>query len=346
MSDNFDPSGVAVQNGQFMGLTVTESEAETLILPIPWDVTTSYRAGTVHGPQAVLEASCQLDFGNSTLSDAWTMKVHTLPIPQEWFEKSQELRKLTENYIHFLEQGGDVETDSKQQEILAEANLECEKLFNWSYQTVLKHLKVGKRVFTLGGDHAVPLGPIKAYAEMHPNMSILHFDAHADLRFQYEGFKHSHASIMNNVLSETAVEKIVQIGIRDVSPFEMNISETNPRVKTYYDWDIQERLQTGESWSSFCAEVVSQLSQEVYVSFDIDGLDPKLCPHTGTPVPGGLEFSQAVGLIKAVQKSGRKIIGADVVEVAPHPERLDEWDGNVGARLLFQILCCHFESLK
>jgi agmatinase len=190
-------------------------------------------------------------------------------------------------------------------------------------------------VAMVGGEHSVPLGYIRALSEQHERFGILQIDAHADLRKSYEGFTYSHASIMYNVLKLPAVGRLVQVGIRDYSHDEVNLMKrAMGRVIAFLDEDIKERLYNGKTWDSICDEIVGQLPKEVYISFDIDGLDPKLCPHTGTPVAGGLEFHQAVHLIKKVALSGRIIIGFDLCEVAGGD---DDWDANVGARILFHL---------
>lgn len=343
MPTSFNPSGLAIHNGAFLGLEVDIEEADIVILPVPWDVTTSYRPGTVGGPEAVIEASYQLDLYSPILSDVWKMKVATLPIPVEWQKKSEEIRKKSAQYIEFLEQGGDVSESKEQSHALSEINEACLQMTSWVQAQSKAFLERDQKVIVLGGDHSVPLGAMQMYAEKYSNLSVLHFDAHADLREAYEDFQHSHASIMHNVLNSTSVKKLVQVGVRDISIDEVNLIERDDRIHTFLDWDIQDRLQEGEPWKSICKDIVSHLTDNVYVSFDIDGLDPKLCPSTGTPVPGGLEFSQAVTLIQTVLKSGRKIVGADLVEVAPSP-RGDDWDGNVGARMLFQLCVAILKS--
>jgi agmatinase len=258
--------------------------------------------------------------------------------------KSEALRKKTSRYIGFLEDGGSAEADPEMTAILAEANREAEALYRWSEAETKKWLAKGKRVVTVGGDHATSRGPIAAHAEKYPGLSVLHFDAHADLRVAYEGFPNSHASIMDHVVQMPGVSKLVQIGIRDVSPGEIERTRSNPKIATYFDWDLQGRKMRGESWDAICADIVSKLGPTVYVSFDIDGLDPKLCPSTGTPVPGGLEFMEAVHLVQKVVASGKRIVGADLVEVAPNPTG-DPWDGNVGARMLYQLTLAVAKSL-
>jgi agmatinase len=187
----------------------------------------------------------------------------------------------------------------------------------------------------VGGDHSTPLGFMEALAEKHSEFGILQIDAHCDLRKAYEGFEFSHASIMYNALKLRQVKKLVQVGIRDWCEEENNyIRSSKGRVVTFFDHAMKRSLYEGTSWKSLCDKIVSQLPKNVYVSFDIDGLDPKLCPSTGTPVPGGLEFEQAVYLIEQVVRKGKKIIGFDLNEVAPGA---DEWNGNVGARMLYKM---------
>lgn len=174
-----------------------------------------------------------------------------------------------------------------------------------------------------------------ALAEKHAEYGILQIDAHADLRNAYEGFTYSHASIMFNALKLPQVKKLVQVGIRDLCQGEAElVDQSNGRITTFYDYKIKNKLYEGNSWQKQCKKIIAQLPQKVYISFDIDGLDPKLCPATGTPVPGGFEFEEAVYLIKTLVQSGREIIGFDLCEVAPGDS---EWNGNVGARLLYKL---------
>jgi agmatinase len=207
--------------------------------------------------------------------------------------------------------------------------------------TATRHLDEGKLVAVLGGDHSTPLGLLDALAARYEGaeadgFGILQFDAHADLRAAYEGFEFSHASIMYNALKIKPVQRLVQVGIRDICEAEARLAdESNGRVTIFYDAYLQEERLNGTPWKKICKKIVANLPQHVYISFDIDGLDPKLCPGTGTPVPGGLEFEQACYLIKYVVKSGRRIIGFDLNEVAPGTD--PDWNGGVGARLLYKL---------
>jgi agmatinase len=157
-----------------------------------------------------------------------------------------------------------------------------------------------------------------------------------DLRDSYEGLEWSHASVMHNVLTKIArVSRIVQVGVRDFGEGEMDVGiEEGDRVVTFFDDQWAEEMAEGAAFSDLCRRVIEKLPERVYVSFDIDGLDPALCPGTGTPVPGGLSFHHASILLHAVRESGRRVIGFDLVEVAPGN---GEWDANVGARVLYKL---------
>jgi agmatinase len=131
------------------------------------------------------------------------------------------------------------------------------------------------------------------------------------------------------------LEKLVQVGIRDFCEEEWDyICNSNYRVVAYLDKAIKERQYEGETWKQIADEIVNQLPEKVYISFDIDGLDRKLCPNTGTPVQGGFESEQIFYLIKKITESGRKIIGFDLVEIGVGQT---DWDSNVGARILWRL---------
>lgn len=332
---SFDPSGVGDVNAGLFGLPFTVDEAELVIIPVPWEVTVSYSAGTAQGPQAIKDASPQIDLYEPAIKDAWKLGIAMEEISGEWQATSDVLREKSERYIKWLEQG-EPEIDSEANAgIPDEVTQKGEELLQWLKQKSLTYLNQGKTVAVLGGDHSTPLGLIHALAEKHEEFGILQLDAHADLRVAYEGFKYSHASIMYNALQLPQVKKLVQVGIRDLAQSEAEMAEqSNGRITTFYDAVLKENLYEGNTWKKECKRIIAQLPQKVYLSFDIDALDPKLCPGTGTPVPGGFEFEEAVYLIKALVKSGREIIGFDLNEVAPGDT---EWNGNVGARLLYKV---------
>ena len=333
---NFDANGIGQLNDGLFGLPFTLEECETVLIPVPWEVTVSYGGGTAEGPQAILAASYQVDLYDPLVSDAWKKGIGMDPISQEIKEKSNHLRGSAEQYIDALANGAKGnEPDLKKTADLIRQ--ECLWLNNWVKSKALHFLRQGKTVGLIGGDHSTPLGMIQALAETHKSFAILQIDAHADLREAYEGFEFSHASIMFNALKIGQVEKLVQVGIRDYCKEELDLIESSGgRVKTFFDRDLKYAQYNGDSWDRICNRIVRELPQDLYLSFDIDGLDPKLCPHTGTPVAGGFEAEQILFLLEKIVKSGRRIIAFDLNEVAPGPEG-DEWDANVAARLLYRI---------
>jgi agmatinase len=331
----FDPNGPANDSSGIFGLPYTEKEAELVLIPVPWDVTVSYTTGSGKGPAAILEASKQVDLFLQDVPNAWEHKIYMVPVPEELRKKSKKARKAAEQYIAFLLDNPDVAKSAEGKELLSVVNTACHEMNMWVYDTSKKYIRAKKKIALIGGDHSTPLGIITALSEVS-EFSVLHIDAHCDLRKAYEDFTYSHASIMFNVLKNKHIKNIVQVGIRDWCQEEQDIiGKSRGRVKAYFDENLKNEQYKGRSWSELCDEMISHLDKRVYISFDIDGLDPKLCPNTGTPVPGGLEYHQALMLIKKVVASGRKIVGFDVVEVAPGRE--DEWDANVGARLIYQM---------
>lgn len=339
----FDPNGPAGAYSGIFGLPYSAEQADLILIPVPWDVTVSYATGTAKGPAAILEASRQVDLFLADVPQAWNNAVHMLPLPEELRKRSKKARKYAEAYVHFLtEQPEQAETERAKQ-LLAFVNAECASMNDWVYNQAKKIIQAGKMVALIGGDHSTPFGLLKALAEKH-TFSVLHIDAHADLRIAYENFTYSHASIMYNALQLKGLKNLVQVGIRDWCQQEQDIVEKSKgRIIMFTDEHLKNRQYVGKTWSEQCDEIIANLGDRVYISFDIDGLDPKLCPNTGTPVPGGLEFYEALLLIKKVVQSGRQLIGFDVVEVAPGK---DEWDANVGARLIYQLANQMFLSLK
>lgn len=332
---NFDPNSLGDKQNNIYGLPFTAEEAEVVLLPVPWEVTVSYAAGTANGPQAIFDASFQVDLYDAKIKDAWKIGIAMDKFPKDLKKKSDALRKQSEKYIALLEEGNNPEKNKKMKSIQKSVNKECEGMIEWVKEKSSYFLKKEKIVGLIGGDHSTPLGLIQALAKKHPSFAILQIDAHADLRDAYEGFTYSHASIMYNALKTNAVKKLVQVGIRDYCEAEANmIKNSNGRIATFFDRDIKSKLYEGKSWKDICKEVIDQLPKYVYISFDIDGLDPKLCPNTGTPVAGGFEFEQICYLIEQIVESRRNIISFDINEVAPGK---DEWDANVGARLLYRI---------
>ncbi|HEY8969873.1 MAG TPA: agmatinase family protein [Puia sp.] len=333
---HFDANGASNPKNNIFGLPFSEEDARLVILPIPWEVTVSYGAGTARAAEHVFAASMQVDLFDSETNDAWKKGFFMRQPDKKVLMKSDYLRKEAELYIDYTSKGEVLEKNSFMCKSLKEINEGSANLIKWVYEQTRTLLEKGKLVGLLGGDHSIPLGYFKAIAEKHGDFGILQIDAHCDLRKSYENFVYSHASIMYNALQEIPqLKRLVQIGVRDYCQEEWDyIRNSNYQVITYFDKDIKERAYEGQSWKQIADEIVSHLPDKVYVSFDIDGLDPKLCPNTGTPVHGGFEAEQVFYLIKKIIHSGRKFIGFDLDEIGVGET---DWDANVGARVLWKL---------
>jgi agmatinase len=333
----FDPNAPAQPGAGVFGLPHDETAARVVLVPVPWEATTSYGGGASDGPRAIREASLQVDLYDLDVEKPYELGVHMLPEPEDVVRWNGQAKALAARVI---ERGGAGEDPEL---LLATKKVDelSQKVDDWVERETARLLDAGKIVGVVGGDHSVPLGALRALAKRTPSFGVLHFDAHSDTRCAYEGFAGSHASIMHNVLETIpAVTKIVQVGIRDVCEEEIAYCRAQgARLRMVTDREMVLRRHEGEPFAAMAREIVSELPNQVWVSFDIDGLDPRFCPHTGTPVPGGLDFREAVTILREVSASGRKILGFDLNEVAPNPtDPSDEWDGNVGARLLYKLI--------
>ncbi len=327
----FDPNGPGIA-GKLFGLPFSEDTSELVIVPVPWEVTVSYHAGTARAPHAVLGASSQVDVFQKDIPDAWKLGMSMLPVPDSILQESNKLRELAAQHIQAVESGKPVDANDP---LLTSINEACENLNIYTKATTQRWLKEGKLVGLIGGDHSTPLGFLRALSERYDRFGILQIDAHADLRKAYEGFTYSHASIMYNALKLPAVGRLVQLGIRDFCQEEMDvIKRSMGRVVTFFDEDIKSWEYQGNTWDEICEEIIKPLPELVYISFDIDGLDPKLSPSTGTPVPGGYSLPQIIHLIRKLVLANKRIIGFDLCEVAPGST---DWDASVGARVLWQL---------
>ena len=331
---DFDPNSPSDPEGGIFGLPYSEKEAALVLLPVPWEATTSYGGGTAGGPAAILEASGQIDLFDGEVDRPYLAGLHMLEEDRGVRAWNKRARAAAKKVIAV---GGQVPAKGPLRRALEEVNVLSLKLDAWVEAQCSRLMDADKVVGLVGGDHSVPLGAFRAAARAYGDFGILHFDAHSDTRIAYEGFVGSHASIMHNALETVPqVKKIVQVGIRDYCEQEdAYIRSQGVRAKVYFDRELCERRFSGEPFARTADEIVSHLPDNVWVSFDIDGLDPKLCPHTGTPVPGGLEFAEANRILRALALSGRTILGFDLVEVAPG--KGDEWDANVGMRLLYKL---------
>ncbi len=331
----FDPSGTGSYRDGLFGIKTSAEAARIVILPVPWEVTTSYGGGTAGGPEAVLQASPQIDLFDLEVGAAYEKGYHLLPIPSEVLNLNKKLRPHALKVREALENGEELSKDL--QKTRDEINAACAIVCDFVYTQTRAILERGQIPAVLGGDHSSPEGCIRAVSEaLGGDLGVLHIDAHADLRVQYQGFQRSHASIMNNVMTAPwKPKKLVQVGIRDFSREEHALIMEREDITTFFDADLKRALFEGQSWKNLCDAVMEQLPKNVYVSFDIDGLSPEYCPGTGTPVPGGLSFDQATYLLASLKRAGKRIVGFDLNEVATRGD--DEWDGNVGARMLYKL---------
>jgi agmatinase len=338
----FDPNSVGLKSNNIFGLPFNEDDAQLILLPVPWEVTVSYGKGTSRGPENIFNAAMQVDLYDADVKDGWKQGFYMLPVDKNIRKKSDFLRQCAELILSYIMDGGNVVDNDQLSNKLKEINNGGKMLLDWVYEMTLEQLKKGKKVGLIGGDHSTPLGFIKALSEIHSDFGILQVDAHADLRNAYEGFTYSHASIMYNVMGQIPqVKKLVQVGIRDYCDEEVQMIEaSNGRIQTFFDHDIKSRMYEGATWKQVCSDIIESLPQKVYISFDIDGLDPKLCPHTGTPVPGGFEAQEIFYLFKLLHASGREIIGFDLNEVSSGENIGDSIDSIVGARVLYKL--CNF----
>lgn len=326
--------------GLFAGSALPD-QADLIVIGVPWEPTVSYGRGTSLAPARLVPASHQLDYFVPLLAREFADEVAMLPLNQSWLDANQRCMALTEP---ILAAGGRL-TDATADN-LAQINQISEQI-NRELEELTRHwLKQGKMVAVLGGDHSSPLGSLRAHLARYPDMGVLHIDAHHDLRRAYEGFTYSHASIMYNYLTLCEPSgPLVSVGIRDYSQAERAMAEADPRITTFYDADLANAGYAGKTWTECCDQIIATLPKRVYISFDIDGLEPGCCPNTGTPVPGGIDFNRAAFLLDRLLHHKKHIVGFDLCEVSPNLENEnDEWDLNVGARLLHRLCVATYQS--
>jgi len=266
--------------------------ARFVLLPVPYERTTTYRKGTARGPSALLRASTQVELYDEEMrADPMAGGVATLPA---------------------------VSCDGMP-----------DALADLLQAQVAPHLEAGRIVGTLGGEHSVSLGPIRAAAARHPGLGILQIDAHPDLRDSYEGTRFGHGCVMRRALDDARVARLTQVGLRAVSPEDRD-AQRDPRVRPFFAFALAAQART-----AWIAKVVETLPELVYVTFDVDGLDPSVVPGTGTPEPGGLFWWDALALLRAVA-ARRRVVAFDVVELLPEPSSpLSDF---AAARLVMKML--------
>ncbi|MHC5032220.1 MAG: agmatinase [Planctomycetota bacterium] len=276
----------------FLEEACAPEEARVVLVPVPYEKTTTYNRGTAAGPAALLEASLQVEL--------YDEETGTEPLQKG-------LALLDPVLTHAMPDA----LAGQLQEIVAP----------W--------LQAGKVVGCLGGEHSLSLGPIRAAADRYPGLGVLQIDAHPDLRDEYEGTRYGHGCVMRRVLDSSAVARLVQVGLRAVSEEDAEVLRTEPRIRPFYAHAL---AGPDRGWID---EVVAACPEKVYLSFDLDGLDPSVIPGTGTPEPGGLGWWEALALVKAVIEA-REVVAFDIVELLPTPaSTVSEF---AAAKLLFKIL--------
>jgi agmatinase len=334
----FDPNAAAPPGSGLFGLPDDPENARVHVLGVPFDATTSFRKGTARGPEAIRAASRQVDLFDLLNGRPYAAGIWMAPSEPRVLAWNEAASRAADPIIA----AGGIGDDPALRAAAAEVDRVQEELNAWVAERAGAILAAGKLCALVGGDHSSPFGAIRAHAERFPGLGLLHFDAHADLRPAYEGFRWSHASILRNVAEELAgIAKIVQVGIRDFSEEELDyVKASGGRIETHFDVEWAEAKHSGQNLRAFVRRTLSALPHQVYVSFDVDGLDPALCPSTGTPVPGGLDWNEANLWLDELVRSGRRIVGFDLNEVTPSPggEPGEGWDENVGARLLYRLI--------
>jgi agmatinase len=251
------------------------ARARVVVVPVPFDGTTCYRPGTREGPQAIIDASRNLELYDAELRRApYTVGIHTLRPVEIINGDAAAMVDRVERVTHHL-------------------------------------IAAGKWVLTLGGDHLVAIGAIRAHARRYPGLSVLQLDAHADLREEYEGARYSAATVMRRTLE--VCPRVAQVGIRSLSEPEARLVEERG-IPQYLAVEIQRQVAMGRR--EWIDGVLAALGEEVYITFDVDCFDPALMPGTGTPEPGGLGWYEALDLLTEVA-ARKRIVGADVVELSP-----------------------------
>jgi agmatinase len=274
----------------------TLEHSAIVVVPAPFENSTSYGKGTANAPKAILEASAQVEYYDNEMNKeiCFEKGIATLaPLNMK--------KKRAETALKELDKIVSTLIDQK------------------------------KFVVTLGGEHTISIAPIKAYHRKYPNMSLLHFDAHADLRKEYQGSQFSHASAMARVCDFFPPERMVQVGIRALSKDEADFIRSRG-VKTHYATTIH-RAPSTTNWQE---NVVRHLGEQIYISFDVDYFDPAMMPATGTPEPDGFFWNETMNIFRAIRAAKKRIIGFDVVELSPIP-KLHHCDLTV-ARLVYKMI--------
>lgn len=335
---DFDPDGPGLDG--LYGVEVPLEDAGLVVVPVPFQATASYGRGTRDGPAAVRTASLQIDLDDVQFGASYELGIG-------WDgARGDEIAALgdaVDAQARAVIEAGGADSDAASPELRSArdavdaVSAAVRALVRQGSEAALER---GAVPVVLGGDHSSPLGNIAAVAARHPGVGIFHVDAHADLRVAYLGFRESHASIMHNALELPGVAGLVGVGYRDMGRAERRRIDEDDRIVAILDDELGRRRLAAEPFAAVVDAVCAALPETVYLSIDIDGLEPSLCPDTGTPVPGGLDWHQLCALLEGIART-KRIVGADLCEVAPGQsgaEGRDGWDAIVGARVLYKLI--------
>jgi agmatinase len=265
------------------------SDSDIIIVPVPYDETSTWIRGADKGPDAILEASVNLEFYDvETSSEAHLSGINTIP-------------PVTEK-----------ETP--------------EKLVNAVYDKTLFLLSDKKFPVIIGGNHTISIGAVKAFSEFYENLTVLQLDAHADLRQEYEGSEFNHACAMARARE---FAPIVQVGIRSMSVFELPYLD---KERIFYAHDLYYD-------KTLYKKAIEKLTENVYITIDLDVFDPSIMPSTGTPEPGGPSYFELLHFLRDVIKI-KNVVGFDVVELCP--SQSNKSPDFIAAKIIYQLLSYRF----
>ncbi|MEO8584166.1 MAG: arginase family protein, partial [Flavitalea sp.] len=261
---DFDLNAPSNPTNNIYGFPITEDEAKLIILPVPWEVTVSYNAGTARASEHIFKASMQVDVFDADYPHTWRKGYYMRPADKKILMKSDYLRKEAELYIDYISRGEDLTKNAFMSKSLKDINEGGIFLNNWVYEQTKELMNKGKLVALLGGDHSVSFGYFKAIGETHGDFGILQIDAHLDMRKTYENFIYSHASVMYNALQEIPqLKKVVQVGVRDYCQEEWDYARSNSqRVVTFFDRHIKEKQFDGMNWKQIADDIINQLPEK------------------------------------------------------------------------------------
>ena len=265
--------------------------AKIVLIPVPYDGTSTWQKGADKGPEAFLDASAN-------------MELYDIETETEVYQQGVFLT--------------DAVTENASPEIMVEA----------VHQATKKYIKKNKFVTIFGGEHSVSIGTIRAFNEMFPSLTVLQLDAHADLRKEYEGSKCNHACALYEASQTT---NLIQVGIRSMDVIETTVMDKD---KTYFAHEMA----LDDTWMD---SAVDQMTDNVFITIDLDVFDPSIMPSTGTPEPGGLLWYETLEFLKQVFKE-KNVVGFDIVELCPN--KIDKSSDFLAAKLYYKMLSYKFEN--